>query len=182
MRCRPRAVSRSWSSLTVRTGARDVTPSPRNAAPHAADSQDTAEPTAVLPDAIAARYGRTSRNRARDRRLIWSAAAAFAVVFVAWVVWAGLDGSRPSIESRNTAHEIVDDTLVSVSFEVTGPQDTPMACSVQALNEQFAVVGWKVVELPPSEQRTRNLTELVRTTELSNTGVVDTCWVVEDGS
>jgi hypothetical protein len=159
-----------------------VTTSPRNAAPHPADPQDTATPSAVLPDAIAARYGRTSRNRARDRRLIWSAAAAFAVVFVAWVVWAGLDGSRPSIESRNTAHEIVDDTLVSVSFEVTGPQDTPMACSVQALNEQFAVVGWKVVELPPSEQRTRNLTELVRTTELSNTGVVDTCWVVEDGS
>jgi hypothetical protein len=159
-----------------------VTTSPRNAAPHAADSQDTATPSAV-PSPVPGRASVPGGDGIReDRRLIWSAAAAFAVVFVAWVVWAGLDGSRPSIESRNTAHEIVDDTLVSVSFEVTGPQDTPMACSVQALNEQFAVVGWKVVELPPSEQRTRNLTELVRTTELSNTGVVDTCWVVEDGS
>lgn len=133
-------------------------------------------------DAIAARYGRTPGSRTRDRRLLWIVAAAFVVVFVAWVVWAGLDGSRPSIEARNTAHELIDDTRVSVSFEVTGPQNTPMACSVQALNEQFAVVGWKVVELPLSEQRTRTFTELVRTTELSNTGVVDTCWVVESGS
>lgn len=133
-------------------------------------------------DAIAARYGRTPGSRTRDRRLLWITAAAFVLVFVAWVVWAGLDGSRPSIEARNTAHELIDDTRVSVSFEVTGPQNTPMACSVQALNEQFAVVGWKVVELPLSEERTRSFTELVRTTELSNTGVVDTCWVVESGS
>jgi len=133
-------------------------------------------------DAIAARYGRTPGSRARDRRLLWIVAAAFVLVFVAWVVWAGLDGSRPSIEARNTAHELIDDTRVSVSFEVTGPQNTPMACSVQALNEQFAVVGWKVVELPLSDKRTRSFTELVRTTELSNTGVVDTCWVVETAS
>ncbi|MGK9146514.1 DUF4307 domain-containing protein [Plantibacter flavus] len=129
--------------------------------------------------AIEARYGRTPGSRTRDRRALWIVAGAFVVVFVAWVVWAGLDGSRPSIEARNTAHEIVDDTMVSVSFEVTGPQDTAMACSVQALNEQFAVVGWKVVELPRSEQRTRSFSELLRTTERSNTGVVDTCWVVE---
>ena len=48
-------------------------------------------------DALAARYGRTRTSRTRDRLLLIGAAVAFAVVLVAWVVWAGLDGQKPSV-------------------------------------------------------------------------------------
>ena len=46
-------------------------------------------------DVLAARYGRTrtqphARSPAADRR-----SDAFAIVLVAWVVWAGLDGQKP---------------------------------------------------------------------------------------
>ena len=123
------------------------------------------------------RYGRTPGSTRRDRRLRWIAAGVFAVVLTAWVVWAGLDGVGPSIEARDTRHQIIDDNSISVTFEVSLPTGTASSCAVQALNETFTVVGWKVIDLPPSERYTRSLTEIVHTTELSNTGLIYRCWL-----
>ena len=58
-------------------------------------------------DALAARYGRTRTNRTRDRWLIVGAAVAFAVVLVACVVWAGLDGRKPSVQATDTGHRLL---------------------------------------------------------------------------
>jgi len=123
------------------------------------------------------RYGRTPGSRIRDRRVLWIVAGAFALVLTAWVVWAGLDGAGPSIEARDTRHQIIDDNSISVTFEVSLPTGTPASCAVQALNESFTVVGWKVIDLPPSEDYTRSFTEVLRTTELSNTGLIYRCWL-----
>ena len=123
------------------------------------------------------RYGRTPGSRLRDRRVLWIVAGAFAVVLTAWVVWAGLDGAGPSIEARDTRHSIIDENSISVTFEVSLPTGTPSSCAVQALNESFTVVGWKVIDLPPSDQYTRSLTEVLHTTELSNTGLIYRCWL-----
>ena len=105
------------------------------------------------------------------------AAAVFAVVLVAWVVWGGLFGDDASIDSRDLGHEIVSDSLVSVQFEVTSDVDAPISCAVQALNESFKVVGFRVVQLPDSEQRTRQFSEDVRTTELAVSGLIYRCWL-----
>ena len=123
------------------------------------------------------RYGRTPGSRLRDRRVLWIVAGAFAVILTAWVVWAGLDGAGPSIEARDTRHSIIDENSISVTFEVSLPTGTPSSCAVQALNESFTVVGWKVIDLPPSDQYTRSLTEVLHTTELSNTGLIYRCWL-----
>jgi hypothetical protein len=97
------------------------------------------------------RYGRTPGKRLRDRRVLWIVAGAFAVILTAWVVWAGL--------------------------EVSLPTGNPASCAVQALNETFTVVGWKVIDLPPSTDYTRSFTEVLHTTELSNTGLIYRCWL-----
>lgn len=123
------------------------------------------------------RYGRTPGSRIRDRRVLWIVAGAFALILTAWVVWAGLDGAGPVIEARDTRHQIIDEDSISVTFEVSLPTDTPASCAVQALNESFTVVGWKVIDLPPSSDYTRSFTEVVRTTELSNTGLIYRCWL-----
>ena len=123
------------------------------------------------------RYGRTPGTRLRERRVLWIVAGAFAVVLTAWVVWAGLDGAGPSIEARDTRHSIIDENSISVTFEVSLPTGTPSSCAVQALNESFTVVGWKVIDLPPSDQYTRSFTEVLHTTELSNTGLIYRCWL-----
>jgi Domain of unknown function (DUF4307) len=124
-----------------------------------------------------ARYGRGANRRKRDRILLLSGAAAFAIVLVAWVVWAGLDGSKPLIETEDISYSVVDDHNVTVTFQVSVPVGTATSCAVEALNESFTVVGWKVIDLPPSDQYTRSFTEDLRTSELATTGLIYRCWL-----
>ncbi|WP_051973127.1 DUF4307 domain-containing protein [Cryobacterium sp. MLB-32] len=130
----------------------------------------------VGPD-LESRYGRTPATRTRDRRLLWALGGIFAIVLTAWVVWTGLDGASEKVEARDTRHTIIDEHSVSVTFEVSMPVNSPASCAVQALNESFTVVGWKVIDLPPSDLYTRSFTEVVNTTELSNTGLIYKCWL-----
>ncbi|WP_307786129.1 DUF4307 domain-containing protein [Rathayibacter sp. SD072] len=142
-----------------------------------------ADGTALEPDGfreagpLASRYGRTPRTRRGNRWLFGAVALAFVAVFAAWVVWAGLDSGRDGVDVQDTAHQVVDDRTVTVSFDLTAPVGTEVACAVQALNEQSAVVGWLVVEYPASDDRFRSFTETVRTTELANTGLISSCWL-----
>jgi Domain of unknown function (DUF4307) len=123
---------------------------------------------------LASRYGVTQGAKRRNRRLAWVGAVLIVVVFAAWIIWVGLDTSQ--VDARDTAHTVIDQHSVSVSFEVTMPPGDAAACAIQALNDSFAVVGWKIVSIPPSEQRTRAFTEVLRTSELSTTGLIYRCW------
>lgn len=126
---------------------------------------------------IQSRYGRTDGRKRRDRRILWGLGGIFVVVLGAWVVWTGLDGASTQIEARNIAHTIVDEHTVSVTFEVSLPVNRTASCAVQALNESYSVVGWKIVDLPPSTLYNRSFTETLRTTDLSNTGLIYRCWL-----
>lgn len=142
-----------------------------------------AAPGAPLPTpgedgVIAERYGRTGRNRRRDRLLLVLGGLVVAVVIGAWVIWAGLDGQRPSLQVVSTAHTLVnDERAVEVSWNLTVPPGNATACVVQAMNDEFTVVGWKVVEIPASDRYMRSFTERVRVAQPANTGVVDHCWL-----
>ncbi|GAA4052344.1 DUF4307 domain-containing protein [Agromyces indicus] len=127
---------------------------------------------------LADRYGRTPERRRRERWLLGGAALAFAVVLVAWVVWAGLDGSRPQVEATDLGHRLIDDHAVEVTWRLSVPAGNETACIVQAFNEDFTIVGWKVVEIPASERPLRTFTETVRTALEPNTGLVSTCWLI----
>ncbi|WP_172979922.1 DUF4307 domain-containing protein [Agromyces agglutinans] len=132
----------------------------------------------AAPDALAARYGRTRQHRRRDRRLLIGAAIAFAVVLVSWVVWAGLDGQRPSLEVAGTGHTLHnDERMVEVTWRLSVAPGSETACVVQAYNDEFTVVGWKVVEIPASDTYTRSFTETVRVAQEANTGLVEHCWL-----
>ena len=124
-----------------------------------------------------ARYGRSRNRQKRDKTILWALAGVFAVVLVAWVVWAGLDAAKPLIETRDLGYTIVDDNLISIDSEVSAPTGTALSCAVQALNQSFTVVGWKVIDLPPSKKFTRTFTVDLRTSELSTTGLIYRCWL-----
>lgn len=126
---------------------------------------------------IQARYGRTPMRKKRDRRILWLGAALFVVILGAWVIWAGTDGSGTQIDARDIGYTIIDDSSISVTFEVSVPEGTATSCVVQALNESFTVVGWKVIDLPASDRFTRSFTEVLNTSELSNTGLIYRCWL-----
>ncbi|QEO15469.1 DUF4307 domain-containing protein [Agromyces intestinalis] len=143
--------------------------------PDASDPEASAPATAALD----ARYGRTRPNRTRDRLIIVGAAVFAAIVIVAWVVWAGLDGSKPQVQATDLAHALLpDERAVEVTWKLSVPPGNDTACAIQALNEDYTVVGWKIVEIPASDSPIRNFTERVRTAMEANTGLVAQCWVV----
>ncbi|GHD50793.1 DUF4307 domain-containing protein [Mycetocola manganoxydans] len=135
---------------------------------------NTGHDTSVLDE----RYGRSSDARKKQRRVAWIVGGIFAAIFCAWVVWAALDAVGPAaLDVRDTAHVVVDDRTVEVTFELSVEPGTTSYCAVQALNDTFAIVGWKVVEIPGSDQRTRTFTETLTTTELASTGLIYRCWL-----
>ena len=123
------------------------------------------------------RYGRSRSSATRNKWILASVAAAFAVVFAAWLVWGGLGGTPAQFQAQDSGHEIISDREVSVRWEFTVDTGTSAKCAINALNSTFAIVGWRIVEIPASTQRTRVFTESVRTTELAVTGLIYRCWL-----
>ena len=123
------------------------------------------------------RYGRGARFSRRQRVIALVAAGVGVIAVVAWVIWVGPLPASASIETRDIGHEIVNDKLVRVQYEVTADAGAELGCAIEAMNEGFTVVGWKIVHLPASEERTRRFTEDVRTSELAVTGLIYRCWL-----
>ena len=134
-------------------------------------------PAPVESAVIQSRYGRTPTRKKWDRRILWGLGGIFVLVLGAWVVWTGLDGASTQIEARDIGHTIIDAHSVSVTFEVALPVNRTASCAVQALNESYSVVGWKIIDLPASTLYNRSFTEILRTTDLSNTGLIYQCWL-----
>jgi hypothetical protein len=129
-------------------------------------------------EALAARYGRTRSHRIRDRVLLIGGAIAFAIVLIAWVVWAGLDGQSPSVEATDTGHRLMNEQrAVEVTWTLSVPPGNETACIVQAFDDNFTVVGWRVVEIPASDRHLRSFTETVRVAREANTGLISRCWL-----
>lgn len=124
-----------------------------------------------------ARYGRTRSATKRTRLIVVVSALAFAVVFGAWLLWAGILAPPAQLQAEDTAHRVIDDSSVDVTWQLTVEPGTETRCAVQALNSTFAIVGWKVVDVPASTARTRDLTERVLTTETAVTGLIYRCWL-----
>jgi hypothetical protein len=124
------------------------------------------------------RYGHTRRSKIRDKWLIGSIAAAFVMVFGAWVLWVGLDGTTPAVDAHDIGHTIIDDRTVEVVYDISLPPGENAACALQALNENFSIVGWKIVQIPASVQRVQSFTSTIRTIEPSNTALIYRCWLV----
>lgn len=124
-----------------------------------------------------ARYGRTPGSRRRTRWIVTGAAIAFAAVFTAWLWWGGLLGAPAQLDASDTAHEVLSPSTVSISWQLTAPPGTTASCALQALNESFGIVGWKIVELPAADVPVRSFTAEVLTAEPAVTGLIYRCWL-----
>ncbi|WP_221583980.1 DUF4307 domain-containing protein [Microbacterium sp. G2-8] len=118
------------------------------------------------------RYGRTSR---RSTRIAWIAIAAVAAVVIGWLVWTVLVANAKSVDVDDLGFEVASDSTVSVSFRITSTGDAPVVCIIEAQDESFGIVGWKVVELPPAGSVSKDYTEQVPTLAEATTGFVNSC-------
>jgi hypothetical protein len=49
---------------------------------------------------------------------------------------------------------------------------------VEALDEEFGVVGWKIVEIPATDTHMQQLSATVPTVAEATTGLVNSCWAL----
>ena len=123
------------------------------------------------------RYGRTARSAKTNRTLGVLAGIGFAVVLGAWLWWGGVLETPSQLQYRDVAHTIVDDTEVSVTYEITAAPGTEVSCAVHALNASYGIVGWRIVDIPAGERWTRVFDTTLRTSEPAVTGVLYECWL-----
>lgn len=123
------------------------------------------------------RYGTGRRGRI-DRRFGWGAAALLVLAGVVFLLWSGWEeGGRVETQSIGFAKQ--GEFEVSVKFSVSAPSGAPVACAVEALSTSKAVVGWNVIELPVTEQRSHTITTRLLTTGPATAAHVRECWIVE---
>jgi Domain of unknown function (DUF4307) len=124
-----------------------------------------------------ARYGRTPGNERRNRVIAVVTGIGFTVVVVAWLVWGGLLGGNANLEAVDAGHVIHSDSSVTVKWSLTVPPGTPTKCAIEAMDEGYGVVGWKIVDVPASDRRIRTMSEDLRTMGQAVTGLIYRCWL-----
>jgi len=122
-----------------------------------------------------ARYGRTP-ERSRRARLIAIGATVVGVILVgAWAVWAGVFSPGAALEAQTVGSEPLGDDEILVRFQLSATPGATVSCVVEAQSEKHAIVGWKLVELPPSDEYTRFFEERLHTSEPAVVGLISDC-------
>ncbi|MFQ4147766.1 DUF4307 domain-containing protein [Arthrobacter sp. LAPM80] len=111
--------------------------------------------------------------------------AVAAVLSLIWILWAVIGGNT-GISQKVLGYNVVDGTQTTVDLAVTKDPGATAECAVKAMNESYAVVGWKIITIGPNGKdagsengRTTTVRGELRTVSLAVTGVVDNCWIVK---
>ncbi|MDQ0826734.1 hypothetical protein QFZ60_002907 [Arthrobacter sp. B2I5] len=145
-------------------------------------SPDQPAQSAPADTSLANRYGAKKRRLSPTAaRVAIGLALAAGIGFLAWVT---TSNSLSGVTFKDVGYSTTDATLAEVDFQVTREPGKPVKCAVKALDSKFAVVGWKVVDIPPSAAdgtadggRTVAQRVALRTESESVSGVVDSCWI-----
>ncbi|MDQ4213936.1 DUF4307 domain-containing protein [Microbacterium capsulatum] len=129
-------------------------------------------PAVTTPAQLDERYGRGPR-----RRLPMIIAGAVALAVVGVFGWWTYQGSADAVDVTDRGFQLTDAHTVTVSFQISAPTDRPVHCILEAQDEQFGIVGWKLFEYPASTQRARAFTERIPVVGTATTGLVNSCWV-----
>jgi hypothetical protein len=149
-------------------------------------SPDQPATSAPADTSLANRYGAKKRVLPPGaKRIIAGVALAGGIGFLAWV---STSNSLSDVSFKDIGYSTTDATAAEVDFQVTREPGTAVKCAVKALDSKYAVVGWKVVDIPAITEGTadggRTVSQRValRTESLSVSGVVDGCWKADTQS
>jgi len=131
-------------------------------------------PGPTTQDMLDDRYG---RGRSPKRRVAVIAGVTIAVVVVGAFAWMTVSNAMDAVDSDTTAYQVVDEHSVMLDFQISGPTGRTIACAIEAQDEEHGVVGWKIVEYEASDLHARAFHEVIPTTALATTGLVNSCWV-----
>lgn len=107
----------------------------------------------------------------------WIIGGTIALLVIGAFSWMTLAQSMTSVDADDLGFTVVDEFSVNVSFQVSGVQGKDVVCAVEALDEDFGVVGWKIVEIPAGKSHSQAVSITIATVAEATTGLVNTCWV-----
>jgi hypothetical protein len=126
---------------------------------------------------LATRYGAPP---ARPRRGLVVLVALVIGLLVGWVAWAAVSYSRPQVTSDIVSWKVLDDHTATATFRVSRrTADVEASCLLRARARDHSIVGELNVAVGPGGDRTRKLTESVRTERLAT--VVEVIGCVAEG-
>lgn len=120
------------------------------------------------------RYG---RGRSRASRWVIGVVIALAALVAGLLAWTMISGSLDDVVADTTGYSIEGPRAVEVRFQVSAPPDREVACALEAQDVDHGVVGWRIVEIAASAERTRSFSETIPTVAEGTTGLVHSCWV-----
>lgn len=127
--------------------------------------------TAQENDLMASRYG----QKPKRSRKYWMSVSIVGIALMAIGALVAAMANFNPVQSKDIGFSVKDATSVILDFEVSKPKDATAICSLESLNEQFAQVGYKEVEIGPQETDTVRLSVSINTVELATTALVDEC-------
>lgn len=97
---------------------------------------------------------------------------------IGWLIWAGMDRSRPDVAAQVHSFSVVDDNQIEVTLMVDRRDPERHAlCTIVAQSEDFERVGELLVTIPTGQSRTIKSSYTVRTIKRATTAIVQNCQV-----
>lgn len=103
-------------------------------------------------------------------------ASALLVLFVVWAISVTADNAR-QVQVSTLGYKVISAVQTQVTFAVKQPAvvDSEAVCQVTALDQGFAVVGFKDIELTKGLKAGEPITVNLNTTSEAVSGLVDAC-------
>jgi hypothetical protein len=131
----------------------------------------------VTASDLNARYGRTASRRRRNIIGIISLGLFMVVTFTVWAIWSGLFRPTTAVEYVSVGQSRVSSNQLKVTYEISVNTGSPTKCAIQALDQNFGIVGWRIVSIPASSVRSRTFSSIVRTAQPAVSGLIYQCWL-----
>lgn len=142
-------------------------------------ASDSVAPGPAIDEAaqsLEARYGRGKRSRF-DRRAGYGIAGTLVLLAVGFFFFSGWQQSS-QVEWQDIGYTKRSELVLDVKFQLSAPANTRVACAIEALNTAKASVGWKILEVPPSDQKTHTVTTKLVVTNPATAATARECWVI----
>lgn len=124
---------------------------------------------------LRARYG--SKNK--DRRAIRVIALVLAAIAVIWIAWQAVLLARPTASAQPLALQVVSDSEVVVTYNLTAPVGSKVTCTVTAYTEALTEVGVRQVTVGPTENKVTAVSITVATIQRATGANVEDCVIIE---
>lgn len=121
------------------------------------------------------RYGRTASRR--SRRLAWIGFGTAAALAVGAFGWMTVTNEMYKVSFDGLGFQVNDAHSVTVSFQFSSRPGEDVTCVLEAMDTEFGVVGFRVVQYQADDSHQRNVVETIRTVGEATTGLVQGCWV-----